>query len=273
MEQATHSILERKNSKIRALLGDRFFINYATFSDSEVCKKFVKNIHLRQHVVQYLVSCRVINHWEAHKLIECERNNDSGWRKFNLIEYIWLCIVQKLRTLGLPITKIAKIKPFYFEDEDGTDKISHVSYYLTTARLLKRPTFFVILLNEDQAEFLDFNEFLSALRFLGPYICINLNDLLNAVFVKKNEAVYPNLVSVSDNLNEALDVLIHEEYDTATIHRKEKQIQKMELDKHFDKAAFDQEIFDGHENVDLIKKKRKGIVISKKRKVIKELPL
>lgn len=273
METITEEFLERKNISARAVLGDRFFINLGTISGSDVCKKFRKDIRLRQHVIQNCVSCRVMNHWEAQDLIECERNNDSGWRKFSIIEYVWLRIVHKLRELGLPLAKIAKIKPFYFERENGTDKTTFVTYYLTAIRLFKQPVYFVILLDEGQAEFLDYHEFHAALEFLGSYICINLNELLNTIFVKKIEPIYPIFAPVSKNLNEALDLLENEEYDTATIYRKGKLIQKVELDKHFDKNTPDDEILDDHENTDFIKKKRKGVVISKKRKVIKELSL
>lgn len=108
----------------------------------------------------------MINHWESQGLIECERNNNTGWRKFNLIEYTWPRLVQKLRDFGFPINKIAEIKRFYFEKEkekSEAGKISYVTFYLTTARLLQQPIFFVILLNENQAEFLDYHEFQAAI--------------------------------------------------------------------------------------------------------------
>lgn len=179
--------LERKNVLIRALLGDRFFINLSTISDSNICQKFITNIRSRKHTVQDVISCRVINHWESLGLIECERNNDSGWRKFNLIEYVWLHVVQKLREIGLALAKIAEIKAFYFEKDSKSDDITHVDYYLTAARIFKQPVFFVILLNDNQAEFLDYHEFQTALtrKLLGSYTCINLNDLLNKIFIKK----------------------------------------------------------------------------------------
>lgn len=79
----------------------------------------------------------------------------------------------------------------------------------------------------------------------------------NTIFVKKIEPIYPIFAPVSKNLNEALDLQENEEYDTATIYRKGKLIQKVELDKHFDKNTPDDEILDDHENTDFIKKKAK----------------
>lgn len=273
MESLPPSGLTRKNILIRALLGDRFFLNLSTISDSNICQKFITNIRSREHTVQDVISCRVINHWEALGLIECERNNDSGWRKFNLIEYVWLHVVQKLREIGLALAKIAEIKAFYFEKDAETDEITHVDYYLTAARIFRQPVFFVVLLNDNQAEFLDYREFQAALnhKLLGSYICINLNDLLNTFFVKKVEPIYRTIAASSPHRDQALDLLVGEDYDIATIYKKDKNIQKVELDKYFDEKTTDYEIFEDYEDVDIIKKKRKGEIVMKKRKVIKNL--
>lgn len=263
--------LERNNILIRALVGDRFLINLGSISSSESCKKFIKTLHSREHIVRDGVSCRVVNHWESQGLLECERNNESGWRKFNLIEYVWFRIVQKLREFGLPLTKIEKIKAYYFEFNE--QPISMAAYYFIAARAARQPVFFVVLLNEDQAEFLDYYEFHVAMRLhlLGNYISVNINDILNQIFKYKSEPNYPLMQAVSPNLSAALDVLEDEDYDTATIHKKGKSIQKVELNKHCDHKMSDQSILEDYDDVDLIKKRRKGKVISKKRTVIKTI--
>lgn len=263
--------LHRKNVIARSLLGDRLFINRGALSRSEPCKKFIKAIRSRQYIIRGGVSSRVISHWESQDLLECERKNESGWRKFNLIEYVWFRIVQKLRELGLPISKIGRVKAFYFEFSEKVMSIA--DYYFVAARLLRQPVFFVILLNDDQAEFFDYYELQAAqeLHLLGNYISINLNDILNQIFTYKVEPKYPFMRSVSPNLSEALDVLEEEDYDTAIIHKKGKNIQKVELNKHCDNKLSDHSILEDHDNVDLIKKRRNGKIVSKKRTVIKTI--
>lgn len=260
-----------RNVDIRGSFGDRFLINFAEMSDSEQCKKFIKGIGSRNYVMRDGVSCRVVNHWESHGLLECERNNESGWRKLNVIEYVWFRIVQKLRELGLPLTKIGRIKTFYFEY--NKESISMADYYLTIARVFKQPVFFVVLLNDEQAEFLDYHEFHVAMDFhlLGNYISININDILNQIFTHKAKPIYPLMRPVSPNLSDALNVLEDEDYDTATIHKRGKNIQKVKLNKHCDNKMSDHAILEDYDDVDLVKKKRKGQVISKKRTVIKTI--
>lgn len=259
--------LHRKNVEVRSMLGDRFFMNRGALSSSEPCKKFIKAIRSREHIVRDGVSCRVVNHWESQGLLECERNNESGWRKFNLIEYIWFRIVQKLREVGLSISKIGRLKAFYFEFNEKA--MSMADYYFIAARLFKLPVFFVVLLNDDQAEFFDYYELQAAqeLHILGNYISISINDILNQIFTHKVEPKYPFMRSVSLNLSEALDVL-EEDYDTAIIHKKGKSIQKVELNKHCNNKLSDHSILEDYDNVDLIKKRRNGKIVSKKRTVI-----
>lgn len=219
------------------------------------------------------VSGRVIHHWESTGLLECERIGESGWRKFNIIEFLWLRVVQKLRDIGLSIDKILRIKPFYFELYKIDGDPAYIDYYIVSARVLKKPVFFVILLDDEQAEFMNQDQMLTALSWkcLGSYITINLNDILNTIFTNKIKPNYRVAVGVSRDLAQAVDVLQYETYDTATISKKGNDIQKIELDKHFDHKTPDKEILDDHENADIIKKKRNGKFVTKKRKVITEL--
>ena len=139
----------------------------------------------------------------------------------------------------MPLTKIEKVKQFYFEFNEQS--ISMAAYYFVGARVVKQPVFFVLLLDDDQAEFLDYHEFQVAmsLHLLGNYISININDILNQIFTVPSKPNYPLMQAVSPNLNEVLNVLEDEDYDTATIHKKGKNIQKVELNKHCDHKMSD----------------------------------
>ena len=56
------------------------------------------------------LSSRVLNHWQKRGLIDDERINGKGWRKFSSSEAIWLGIVRKLRKFGMDFDKIKKVK-------------------------------------------------------------------------------------------------------------------------------------------------------------------
>lgn len=49
---------------------------------------------------------RIINHWESKGLIPKVRRNKKGWRKFSLIDLVWLGTIRALRQCGYPLKKI-----------------------------------------------------------------------------------------------------------------------------------------------------------------------
>lgn len=52
-------------------------------------------------------SYRVINHWCNAGLLDASRDsNENGWRKFNIVDLVWLRVVMELRVFGLSLNKI-----------------------------------------------------------------------------------------------------------------------------------------------------------------------
>ena len=65
---------------------------------------------LRQFSARDLkISYRELNHWSSKGLL-FEQNEEGKWRRFNVIEYIWLQIVKELRFYNFPINIIKLIK-------------------------------------------------------------------------------------------------------------------------------------------------------------------
>ncbi|MBI3500977.1 MAG: hypothetical protein HY063_04215 [Bacteroidetes bacterium] len=63
------------------------------------------------------VKSRNFNHWKNEKIVQV--TEEAGKRlKLNLVEYIWLCTVEKARNLGLPLPAIKKSKEMLFQEQD-----------------------------------------------------------------------------------------------------------------------------------------------------------
>lgn len=58
------------------------------------------------------ISSRVLLHWHEMGILEDDREKGKGWRKFSISEMIWIGIVIKLRTFGLDLKKIKKIREY-----------------------------------------------------------------------------------------------------------------------------------------------------------------
>lgn len=67
---------------------------------------FVKDLGLKY---------RVINHWDASGLIHSQRNAEGGDRKFSFADYVWVKIVEELRSFGVSIPTVKGITDGMYE--------------------------------------------------------------------------------------------------------------------------------------------------------------
>ena len=99
-------------SMIIIFRGHIFVSNLQKLIDS---KQALENLKiLSQRTCQLdtnLISYRTLHHWDSMGLIECGRESSkSGWRKFNLVEVLWLHVIIKSRDMGVSLERIGKAK-------------------------------------------------------------------------------------------------------------------------------------------------------------------
>ncbi|MFT3909360.1 MAG: MerR family transcriptional regulator [Ferruginibacter sp.] len=74
-----------------------------------------KNLVERKfYIGEASISRKNLNHWEKEGLIPYNYK-ESGWRKFSLVEFAWLRIINELRNLGFSLEKIKVIKGQLFD--------------------------------------------------------------------------------------------------------------------------------------------------------------
>ncbi len=64
-------------------------------------------------------SYRVINSWESNGLIDNFREENSRWRKFSLVDCVWIKIISDLRDFGFSTEKIKNVKANLWQSETG----------------------------------------------------------------------------------------------------------------------------------------------------------
>jgi DNA-binding transcriptional MerR regulator len=69
----------------------------------------------RFYVKDLEIKYRVINHWDSEGLIHCTRNAEGGDRKFSFADYVWIKVVEELRSFGVPIPTIKTIRDEIYE--------------------------------------------------------------------------------------------------------------------------------------------------------------
>ncbi len=62
------------------------------------------------------ISSRVFNFWMQKEIINIPKDYSSKWVKLNFVDYVWVCIVRDLRSIGIPTDIIKKIKDQIFVD-------------------------------------------------------------------------------------------------------------------------------------------------------------
>ena len=56
------------------------------------------------------LSSRLLNHWYKTGIIDDDRPNSKGWKKFSISELVWVQVVFKLRKFGLDLNRIKLVK-------------------------------------------------------------------------------------------------------------------------------------------------------------------
>jgi hypothetical protein len=88
-------------SKLDEFIGIRSLLRV-----TELHEKLTKPIFLLKDVgIQY----RTVLHWDQQGLLEHSRE-ESEWRRYDYIQYVWIKIINDLRTFGVPIPIIEKAK-------------------------------------------------------------------------------------------------------------------------------------------------------------------
>ncbi len=71
----------------------------------------------------------MITHWQDIGLFEDQRHTDSGWKKFSLIDILWMGIIIEYRNLGFANERIKPVRKFLFENTTiESNSISKLEY-------------------------------------------------------------------------------------------------------------------------------------------------
>lgn len=187
------------------------------------------------------LSYRVLNDWDKKKLISGSRKNqDSGWRKFSIIDIIKFFIIIDLRKYGMPIPKIKNVihnlsLNFIFIKDPNTDEFIkteylHFEYFLIQSSIGQK----ILLLIDDIQFTLLHNEadmlnLISSKEFYAPCLLLPFYDYVRKFFkwlscdikIEKYSTIY-GLLKLRFDLKERiiLDIINNEKYQKIEIIKK-----------------------------------------------------
>lgn len=170
------------------------------------------------------ISSRVLNHWHDKGILNDNRPKGNGWRKFSFTEVIWLGIVSKLRSFGLDLKKIYKVKEYFdiYSSKENQSQNPLLDFYIFYCMTSKMP---VKLLVFDSGEALIGRQVAVDLAvqygfIQDDYISIDIAKLINKRFKgKKIETDYSNY-SLSTIEKEVQQGIYYDDVKSITINVK-----------------------------------------------------
>lgn len=146
-----------------------------------------KNWRISEKIVSY----RLINYWEKKGLIPNTREENGGWRKYSLIDIIWIYIIKDLSSWGLKLEDILGIRKLLCSGYNQCE-YGEFEYYTALAFYNKIPVNIIIYYDEDESKFKGelaaLYEILDTEKKygLGNHFSFSLNSLLENLFPEQN---------------------------------------------------------------------------------------
>ena len=183
------------------------------------------------------IAYRVINHWDEKGIIRCGRISEEAHRKFSFTDFIWIKVVNELRSFGVKLPVIQKIASDIYEPLPMVDVLDSLAENLDA---LKEVTAedkegFLNFIKSGEYKTADFNAFAADFNFNYLHILIAeaiatrnsvslivFNDGEWFPFLKSNEHLYPQdllhkkefVSQVRINITELIFKFILEDYLT-----------------------------------------------------------
>ena len=180
-------VVRKENNVFR---GDGFSVAHATYDFTEGGKSFSKFINTKTDRLTggTELTYRVISHWEKQGLITSERHSEKAWRKYSILDILWIQIIAELRKFGFPLDKIFLVKKNLempqWEDER---QFPLLEFYVAMAMVYKYPVFLLVFPNGDVEPATD-EEYQGSIicETIGNHITISINSILQQILPKED---------------------------------------------------------------------------------------
>lgn len=231
----------------------------------------------RHNIGDTQITSRVINHWQSMGLIDESRESSKGWRKFSLLEAVWLGILMELRGFGFPLEMLAKVKTSlegqYLLLPKTKRRVSFFEYYVSLA-LLRRMPVYLLVFSDGTAEPVYFDQLVASLQhtITKHHVTLSLNGILQQLFPKRDlSPLLDRTLEVSDEEAELLLLLRTGNYDSVTVKRKNGRIERIDVEETIDLEKRITDILKEGDFQDIEIRQANGKVVSVKRTVKKKI--
>ncbi len=106
-------------------------VSFDAYNKKDSFKKLRETLNERKYTVKETpVSYRVINHWGSNNILPEGVKDDGGWKKFNLIEVVWLYAASQMRDFGLSLEKISIVRNSVMDLDERGEKYPMFEFFI-----------------------------------------------------------------------------------------------------------------------------------------------
>jgi len=144
------------------------------------------------------ISYRTLNHYDSLSLLLINRKDSKSWRKFNVIELVWIELVVILREIGMSLSKIKILKTKIFEEgkKGSIDKANFINKSFEeeiTLSVINKYDLYILIFNDCNYTFHDstsLQQWHNGVYKNEPHINVPLsNIILEALRIVENESL------------------------------------------------------------------------------------
>lgn len=177
--------LVKSGKMVEAFTNEMFEQGFATYFDKLGQNKISLVLNSRERNIKLAsVTYRQLNSWDDKELLTTERVEENSWRKFSIIDALWIKIIQELRSFGLSTEqiKVAKDSLAYGASKHRV-AMPILEFYIAFAIGNKMPVLLLVF-KDGVAVPTNYTQYRVAqqLAELENHIQINLNKLLQSLF-------------------------------------------------------------------------------------------
>ncbi len=218
------------------------------------------------------ITSRLLNHWEKLGLIDDERPDGKGWRKFSICDIVWMELIHELRKFGFSNELIQNAKNDLIQrSTNKTISGNQLLQYNVGRVVCFRIPVFVLVFNTGEIEFASNQEASLAysLETISNHIKIELNSIVQKLYKIDLTPENKSMFVLSPKEIEVLEEIRTNGFGNINVELKDKEITSITTEHKFGKGTSISELMKDFPNQDLEIKQRNGKVVFAKKKVKK----
>ncbi len=176
---------------------------------------------------------RTINYWDEQGLLLGKRENVDSWRKFSILDLVWIRILKRLKKYGIEGDKILQLKKSLLSLKDTKGRYTDFALWIFLAN--RRDDIFLIVLPDGRGSIAiksDIELNLDVRKYKESFITIDfphiVRDLVRPRSNEKGEKKAELNRKLDEKEIELLNTLSNVNVETVTAHLKKGKIDRIE---------------------------------------------